>query len=268
MEIFNTNDANADNVSVDNADTKIEGRLLRLWNPALTFDAARDRVRWGGSVPASQCVVRRDIARRVTIYEVSLPLDEMPGLKPAMRAARDVPVRFGWILHTDEGLALQSSRAAGVFPWWGNTGSFLPSQGLPSSGLSAPELQLAAQTPLGFTQRGPLSDGSQNDGVTDSASSLVSPAFPSPNVTPARDTATSRGSGPASKPRGGTRRTVRKPRSGRSGPRRTPKNEPPEIAPMPPRVLPPVSPSPSAPGVPLPPAPVRSEPLPPLPPSP
>jgi hypothetical protein len=63
----------------------------------------------------------------------------MPTLRPALRSSRDMAVRFSWILHNDEGRALQWSRVNDVFPWWHNTGSFLPAQGV----------FLAAQVPLG-----------------------------------------------------------------------------------------------------------------------
>ncbi|MDQ3813785.1 MAG: hypothetical protein M3347_07520, partial [Armatimonadota bacterium] len=129
-------------------DGRIDGRLLRLWNSRLPFGALRDPQQWGGAVPGAQCVVLRDEQRRLTIYEASLPLTEMPTLRPQVRAQRDVAVRFSWILHNDEGKDLQWSRVAGVFPWWNHTGSFLPED----------EFHLAAQTPLGFTQVSPVED--------------------------------------------------------------------------------------------------------------
>jgi hypothetical protein len=92
----------------------------------------------------------RDEANQITTYEASLPLNEMPTLRPASRSARDMAVRFSWILHNDEGRALQWSRANEVFPWWQNTGSFLPAQ----------HVSLAAQVPLGFTQMGAVDEGS------------------------------------------------------------------------------------------------------------
>jgi hypothetical protein len=126
----------------------IEGRLLRLWSTTVPFGAQRDTLRWGGSVPGARCAITRDEAAQVTIYEASLPLGEMPTLRPASRSARDMTVRFSWILHNDEGRALQWSRATNVFPWWQNTGSFLPAQGV----------FLAAQAPLGFTQIGAVDE--------------------------------------------------------------------------------------------------------------
>ncbi|HVF10554.1 MAG TPA: hypothetical protein VNA16_07120 [Abditibacteriaceae bacterium] len=131
-------------------DGGVEGRLLRLWSPTLAFDSLRDKVRWGGVVPGSRCVVKRLPERKLTLYEASFPLAEIPDLDPLRRAPTDAPIRFSWVLHDNRGDALQWSQVAAVFPWWGNTGSFAPGQ----------ELYLAAQTPLGFTAQGPVDAGS------------------------------------------------------------------------------------------------------------
>jgi hypothetical protein len=128
----------------------VEGRALRLWSTTVPFGEVRDTLRWGGAVPGAQCAIVRDEANQITTYEASLPLNEMPTLRPALRSARDMAVRFSWILHNDEGRALQWSRANEVFPWWQNTGSFLPAQ----------HVSLAAQVPLGFTQIGAVDEGS------------------------------------------------------------------------------------------------------------
>jgi hypothetical protein len=127
----------------------IEGRVLRLWSTTVPFGEVRDTLRWGGAVPGSLCAIARDEANQITTYEASLPLSEMPMLRPAFRSARDMAVRFSWMLHNDEGRALQWSRVNDVFPWWHNTGSFLPAQGV----------FLAAQVPLGFTQIGAVNEG-------------------------------------------------------------------------------------------------------------
>jgi hypothetical protein len=128
----------------------VEGRALRLWSTIVPFGTQRDMLRWGGAVPGAQCAIVRDEANQITTYEASLPLNEMPTMRPASRSARDMAVRFSWILHNDEGRALQWSRTTSVFPWWQNTGSFLPAQGV----------LLAAQAPLGFTQVGAVDEGS------------------------------------------------------------------------------------------------------------
>jgi hypothetical protein len=127
----------------------VQGRLLRLWSPTAAFDPQRDTLRWGGAVPGARCAIRRDEANQITTYEASFPLSEMPTLRPARRAAQDIPVRFSWIVHSDEGRALEWSRATEVFPWWSNTGSFLPAQ----------YVLRAAQTALGFTQNGAVAEG-------------------------------------------------------------------------------------------------------------
>ena len=119
----------------------LSGRVLRLWSNTLPFGTLRDETRWGGAVPGAICIVRRDETRHITTYEASLPLSEMPTLRPNYRGARDIPVRFNWILHTDEGPALQWSRVTDTFPWWKNPASMLPPQ----------NEFLAAQTPLGFS---------------------------------------------------------------------------------------------------------------------
>ncbi|HEX8833700.1 MAG TPA: hypothetical protein VF719_05840, partial [Abditibacteriaceae bacterium] len=50
------------------ADGVVTGRVLRLWNNTLPFDGVngtvRDRVRWGGAVPASRCAITRDERRK------------------------------------------------------------------------------------------------------------------------------------------------------------------------------------------------------------
>lgn len=123
-----------------------EGRVLRLWSPTVAFTAPHDPIRYGGIVAGAICIVRRDPQTHLTRYEASLPLSAIPSLRPHLRATQDSTVRCGWILHNSAGAAIQWSRATSVFPWWSNPGSFLP----------APNLYLAALTPLGFTQDGPV----------------------------------------------------------------------------------------------------------------
>jgi hypothetical protein len=137
------------------ADGTIEGRVLRLWNAQQPFGTLPDRVRWGGVAAGGRLEIRRDEREGETIYEAVIPLTEMPELAPSTRVATiqsfDAPVRFSWILHTDEknGGALQWAQQSNIFPWWNNTNSFLPPQ----------NAALAAQTLLGFTARGEVSSG-------------------------------------------------------------------------------------------------------------
>ena len=153
-------------------DGSIDGRVLVLSNPTTAFDHLRDQTRWGGAVPGARCVVRRLAAQNLTIYEASWPLSAMPDLAPSQRAASGAPVRFSWILHSDENAALQWSRATSVFPWWGNTNSFAP----------ASELYLAAQTPLGFTANGPIDPGPQTGSTPSTAITGRRPYRRSPPV--------------------------------------------------------------------------------------
>lgn len=121
-----------------------DGRVLRLWGPDKPYNTVQDRVRWAGAVPGASCVIRRDEASGTTYYEARMPLSTVPELQPLEKAAKDGLVRFGWLLHNDEGAPLDWGRAAGNFPWWDNTSSFLP-QG---------ELTSALRGTLGFTQVG------------------------------------------------------------------------------------------------------------------
>ena len=103
-------------------------------------------------MPGSRCTVKRLPSQNLTIYEASFPLTEISDLEPLRRAGGDAPIRFSWVLHNNQGNALEWSEATAVFPWWSNTGSFVPAQ----------ELYLAAQTPLGFTASGPVDPGTRS----------------------------------------------------------------------------------------------------------
>jgi hypothetical protein len=171
----------------------------------------------------------------------------MPTLRPARRAAQDIPVRFSWIVHSDEGRALEWSRATEVFPWWNNTGSFLPAQ----------YMLRAAQTALGFTQIGTVAEG---DAVPEPLPYNVAPPVvipplpvPTPDAEPEPQLAPMPVRPQPVRSRPVTSRPVR------SRPRT------PVLEPMPPRALPPAPPTSQSL---LPPTPVRSGPLPQLPPSP
>lgn len=95
----------------------------------------------------ARCVMRRDERRKITTYEACIPLAALPDLRPETRATGTSPVRFGWVLHNDEGAPLEWSAAVSVFQWWRNTQSFQPPT----------RLFLAAQMPLGFVQIGATS---------------------------------------------------------------------------------------------------------------
>ncbi len=119
-----------------------EGRVLQLWAPEKPFNSQIDRTRWGGAVAGAACAITRDEKAGLTIYEARLPFSALPGINPIDLAARDGAVRFGWILHNDEGAPLDFGREAGNFPWWDNTSTFSPEGTLTS----------ALRLTLGFTQ--------------------------------------------------------------------------------------------------------------------
>ncbi len=123
----------------------------------------------------ARCITRRDERRNITIYEACVPLSAIPDLKPAMRAAKAAPVRFGWILHNDEGAPLEWSAAVSVFQWWRNPASFAPDS----------RLFLAAQMPLGFAREGNIND--QAPILADQNSSSPAPRHTTPNKLPTRD---------------------------------------------------------------------------------
>jgi hypothetical protein len=186
------------------------------WSLILSAQAGGQVKMPGFALPReARCVARRDEQRNVTFYEAAVPLEALPDLKPSQRAVQAEPVRFGWILHNDEGAPLEWSAATSVFQWWRNPASFAPDS----------RLFLAAQMPLGFGR----------EGVVNARAPRMAPA-----TTPANGI-----------------------EGGNASPRRTPKepirrNFPPGegiLAPMPPRLLPPVKESqgkpilPSAPNV-------------------
>lgn len=129
--------------------TEYDGRVLKLWGPDKPYNSVADRIRWGGAVPGAACIIRRDEKAGVTNYEARLPLAAIPTISPTELAAKDAPVRFGWIMHNDEGAPLDYARAAGIFPWWANTSTFLPEGRLTSP----------LRFTLGFTQSGEVEGG-------------------------------------------------------------------------------------------------------------
>ncbi len=122
----------------------IDGRLLKLWAPEKPFNSASDRIRYGGAIAGATCAISRDEKSGLTIYEARLPFSALPGVDPLDLAARDGAIRFGWVLHNDEGAPLDYGAIAGNFAWWDNTSTFLPDGALSSS------LRLT----LGFSQSG------------------------------------------------------------------------------------------------------------------
>ncbi len=128
----------------------------------------------GVNLPSeARCIVRRDERRRNTFYEACVPLTAIPDLKPSTRAAKDAPVRFGWILHNGEGAPIEWSAAVSVFQWWRNPASFAPDS----------RLFLAAQMPLGFASTGAINDLAPM--MADTTSTVISPA-PQPKKPPAK----------------------------------------------------------------------------------
>jgi hypothetical protein len=186
------------------------------WSLILSAQAGGQIKMPGFSLPReARCMARRDEQRNVTLYEAAVPLDALPDLKPSQRAALAEPVRFGWILHNDEGAPLEWSAATSVFQWWRNPTSFAPDS----------RLFLAAQMPLGFGREGVVNARAPRIAPTTTPAIVIEGGNASPRRIP--------------------KETVRR-------------NFPPGegiLAPMPPRLLPPVKESqgkpipPSAPNV-------------------
>ena len=153
----------------------------------------------------ARCLVRRDERRNQTFYEACVPLASLADLKPATRAAKNAPVRFGWILHNDEDAPLEWSAAVSVFQWWRNPASFAPDT----------RLFLAAQMPLGFDREGEIN--AQMPLLAEPIPMLISP--------------TARRVVPNNVPNN----------SANNAPRKSPPNYPPGgiLAPMSPKLLPP-----------------------------
>lgn len=117
------------------------------WSLILSAQAGGRVILPGVILPTdARCITRRDEKRNRTFYEACVPLSALPDLKPASRASHETPVRFGWILHNDEGAPLEWGAAVSVFQWWRNPSSFAPDS----------RLFLAAQMPLGFAQEGAI----------------------------------------------------------------------------------------------------------------
>lgn len=135
------------------ADGTIDARVLRLWSPQIPFGTLADRMRWGGAVPGAKIEIRRNERTGETFYEASIPLTAITDLNPEQRRATPQEfgsaVRFGWVLHNDEGENLQWAKANNVFEWWNHGGSFLPGS----------DFFYAAQTMLGFAQQGEVAVG-------------------------------------------------------------------------------------------------------------
>jgi hypothetical protein len=159
-----------------------DGRILKLWGPDKPYNSVADRIRWGGAVPGAACIIKRDEKAGVTNYEARLPFSAIPDVSPVNLAAKDAPVRFGWILHNDEGAPLDYARAAGLFPWWANTSTFLPDGRLTSP----------LRFTLGFTQNGeveglefvPPAPAPGGLRATPPAPITIAPVAPAPAPTP------------------------------------------------------------------------------------
>ena len=150
-----------------------EGRVLKLWGPDLAYNRAADKVRWGGVISGSKCAISRDEQGQITAYEAQIPFAAMPEINPQTLAERDNGVRFGWLLHNDEGTALDFGRSLGNFAWWENTSTFLPEG----------QLSSALRATLGFTQRGDVAfAGTKNVTAPNAASPTAAPTNASPNT--------------------------------------------------------------------------------------
>jgi hypothetical protein len=101
--------------------------LVRIWGP----DNGRrngyqtELVPGQGTVPGGKIKIVRDEARKLTIYEMAIPRQELALFDPAKGRCR-----FGFMLYNSEGVgiggALNWSDAAGVFDFWRENGSFAP----------------------------------------------------------------------------------------------------------------------------------------------
>lgn len=155
------------------SDGAIEARVLTLWNPTTPFAGTKDHLRWGGAVKGAISRISFDAEDKEAIYEAAIPLSALGDLNPASRSATTSalgqPIRFSWIAHTYDGVPVQWSEAIGVYPWWGNSGSFLP----------AGKAFFAAQGRLGFVQRGNVGSAQP------SASPAVDASPPAPVLPPA-----------------------------------------------------------------------------------
>ena len=102
-------------------------KLIRQWGADTTRHIGYqiDPVEGVGPVPGARIVIKRDEARKLSIYEMAIPRSELKLFDPAKGSCR-----FGFILCNNEGLGisggLQWSEAAGVFDHWAGAGSFTP----------------------------------------------------------------------------------------------------------------------------------------------
>jgi len=102
--------------------------LVRLWGPTgVRRDAyqCEEKTPGVGPVPGGRVKIVRDEPRKLTLYEIAIPRDELKLFDPS--AGR---MRFGFVLNNDEGLnpnsGLNWSDAAGVFDYWRGQGSTPP----------------------------------------------------------------------------------------------------------------------------------------------
>ena len=99
--------------------------LIRLHRPGMPYRVPfqTEAIEGCGPVPGARVAIKRNEGTKETLYECALPLAELDLLRPAERDA----MRFGYIVCNDEGVGrLQWSEAAGVYDYWLNNGSFMP----------------------------------------------------------------------------------------------------------------------------------------------
>ena len=109
------------------AHTSTEGdQLIRIWGP----DTSRrngyqtEAMPGIGPVPEAAVKITRDVANRLTLYEIAIPRRQLALFDPDTGQCR-----FGFILYNDEELAggaLPWSAVSGVFDYWQSAGSFPP----------------------------------------------------------------------------------------------------------------------------------------------
>ena len=103
-------------------------RLIRLWGADTTRHTAyqTEVVPGVAPVPGAKIAIKRDEAKKLSIYEMAIPRRELALFDPASGRCR-----FGFILANNEKAGpqgeLQWADAAGVFDYWRSAGSFSPS---------------------------------------------------------------------------------------------------------------------------------------------
>lgn len=102
-------------------------QLIRQWGPETTRmnGFQTDPVETIGFIPGGKIAINRDKTRQVTVYEIAIPRQEIN-----MFCEQQDALRFGFVLVNNEGAGssgkLEWSEAAGVFDYWLNCGSYVP----------------------------------------------------------------------------------------------------------------------------------------------